>query len=79
MQKTLVRHHCGTTFLTLISYIALTSAFVLQIALHRSDALVTVIDLDKDMKIVRADEAAALMFGVTVKQLMHKSLPRWAL
>lgn len=48
----------------------------MQVALHRSDALTTVIDLDKDLKIARADEVAGLMFGVTVKQLAHKSLPK---
>jgi len=50
----------------------------LQIALHRSDALTAVIELDKDLHIARADDAAGLMFGVDAKQLLHKPLPRCA-
>lgn len=50
---------------------------LLQVALHRSDALTTVIDLDKDLRVARADDTAGLMFGVSSKQLHHKLFPRW--
>jgi hypothetical protein len=48
----------------------------LQVVLYRSDVLTAVIDLDKSLKIARADEAAGLMFGVDFRQLLHQPLGR---
>lgn len=48
-----------------------------QVALHRSDALTTVIDLDHDLNVARADDSAGLMFGVNARQLHHMNFARW--
>jgi hypothetical protein len=47
---------------------------LLQVFLHSSDALTTEIDVDKDLRVARADDAAGLMFGVNARWLVHKPL-----
>lgn len=60
----LVPSHCGHA--------------VMQVTLHRSDALTALVDIDAHLKISRADDAAGLMFGVSSESLVNKSLARWA-
>ena len=48
----------------------------MQVALHRSDALVTVLDLDSHLNVARADDAAGLMFGINAKALVHLPFER---
>lgn len=49
---------------------------VLQVSLHRSDVLTTVIDLDQHLNIARADDSAGKMFGVNARSLMHMPFGR---
>jgi hypothetical protein len=50
---------------------------VMQVTLHRSDTLTALVDIDAHLKISRADDAVGLMFGVSAKSLVNKSLARW--
>lgn len=50
---------------------------VMQVTLHRSDAFAALVDIDTHLRISRADDAAGLMFGVSSKSLVNKSLARW--
>eukprot|EP00878_Enallax_costatus_P021708 GHUV01022998.1.p1 GENE.GHUV01022998.1~~GHUV01022998.1.p1 ORF type:complete len:487 (+),score=142.31 GHUV01022998.1:295-1755(+) len=45
---------------------------VMQVALYRSDALTSIIELDKELRITHSDEALSLMFGVNEKHLHKK-------
>jgi hypothetical protein len=50
--------------------------FCSQVSLCRTDALSSLVELDKHMAITHADEAAGLMFGVNPKQLLKKPFAR---
>lgn len=49
---------------------------VVQVAIFRSDALVTVLDLDRHLNVARADDTAGLLFGVGAKTLVRKPFAR---
>jgi nitrogen-specific signal transduction histidine kinase len=55
-------------------FVSMALRALLQVFLHRSDALTTVIVVDKELRVARADDAAGLMFGVSAKWLVHKRL-----
>jgi hypothetical protein len=45
---------------------------VLQLVLWRADALTAVIELDKNLGVVRADAAAGMLFGINSKAMLKK-------
>eukprot|EP00878_Enallax_costatus_P045913 GHUV01055449.1.p1 GENE.GHUV01055449.1~~GHUV01055449.1.p1 ORF type:complete len:339 (+),score=63.14 GHUV01055449.1:172-1188(+) len=49
---------------------------VIRVSLHRADALSTVLELDKDLHVVRADESARLMLAINPKRLVNQSFVR---
>ncbi|WIA20263.1 hypothetical protein OEZ85_006098 [Tetradesmus obliquus] len=49
---------------------------IMQVALHRSDALSALLELDRHLSIAHADEAAGLMFGCEGQQLVRLPFAR---
>jgi hypothetical protein len=52
---------------------------MIQVSLHRSDALSALLELDKHLAITQADAAAGLMFGCNGQQLVSLPFARWVL
>ncbi len=48
----------------------------MQVALHRADALSSVLELDKNLTVLRADDAAGLMFGLPSSALLRMQFTR---
>lgn len=49
----------------------------LSLVLWRADAVTAVMELDRNLSVVRADPAAGLLFGVSAKALIKKDFRRW--
>lgn len=47
-----------------------------QVAVHRSDTLSALVQLDKDLRITKADDVAGLIFGLDAKHLLHRHFAR---
>jgi hypothetical protein len=48
----------------------------LRLVLWRADAITAVIELDKNLSVVRADPAAGLLFGLSSKLMIKKDFRR---
>jgi hypothetical protein len=50
---------------------------VLEVSLWRANTLTACIEVDKQLEVVRADDAAGLIFGVEAKLLVKHDCRRW--